>query len=208
MKKIQVQDLWFPDMDNHFEKYLNKGKYQFQIYNLVLQETTSRRVALDIGAHVGIWSSYMIKDFSAIIAFEPMPELKECYIKNIPTATLHEVVLGPKLPLNVSMSKLSQNTGTSHVINGSSTQTKDLDSFGFTDVDLIKIDVEGFEKYVIEGGEKTITNNRPVIVVEQKGHELNYNLERFSAIHILQNYGMIVKFKIGGDFIMIWPQGL
>ena len=41
-----------------------------------------------------------------------------------------------------------------------------IDSFGFTDVDAIKIDVEGSELFVIEGAEKTIDQWRPSVQVE------------------------------------------
>ena len=41
-----------------------------------------------------------------------------------------------------------------------------LDSYNFTDVDIIKIDVEGYELNVLSGAEETIKNNRPIVQVE------------------------------------------
>ena len=41
-----------------------------------------------------------------------------------------------------------------------------LDSYGFTDVDIIKIDVEGYEFQVLEGAVNTIAQNRPIIQIE------------------------------------------
>jgi len=41
-----------------------------------------------------------------------------------------------------------------------------LDSYGFTDVDIIKIDVEGYELQVLEGAVQTIANNRPIVQIE------------------------------------------
>lgn len=41
-----------------------------------------------------------------------------------------------------------------------------LDSYNFTDVDIIKIDVEGYELNVLEGAQQTIANNRPIVQVE------------------------------------------
>ena len=41
-----------------------------------------------------------------------------------------------------------------------------IDSYGWTDVDAIKIDVEGSELFVIEGAEQTIKTCRPAVQVE------------------------------------------
>lgn len=41
-----------------------------------------------------------------------------------------------------------------------------LDSFGFTDVDIIKIDVEGYELEVLRGAVNTIQSNRPIVQIE------------------------------------------
>lgn len=41
-----------------------------------------------------------------------------------------------------------------------------LDSYGFTEVDVIKIDVEGYEFQVLEGAVQTIAQNRPIVQIE------------------------------------------
>ncbi len=54
------------------------------------------------------------------------------------------------------------NTGYQRV----SVPQKTLDSYNFTDVDIIKIDVEGYELQVLEGAVQTIANNRPIVQIE------------------------------------------
>lgn len=102
----------------------------------------------------------------------------------LPTAkiTTHNVALGP-VAGTVEM-HIKKNDGHNRVSNdGYSTVTGKavkvntgyqrvsvpqltLDSYNYTDVDIIKIDVEGYELQVLEGATQTIANNRPIVQIE------------------------------------------
>ena len=45
-------------------------------------------------------------------------------------------------------------------------QVETVDSYNFQDVGFIKIDVEGYEKFVLEGAQQTIARCRPTIQLE------------------------------------------
>ena len=45
-------------------------------------------------------------------------------------------------------------------------ETRTLDSYNLPKVDFIKIDVEGWEEQVLEGGMKTILKYRPIMYIE------------------------------------------
>ncbi|MFP6639675.1 MAG: FkbM family methyltransferase [Myxococcota bacterium] len=49
---------------------------------------------------------------------------------------------------------------------GERVEARTLDSFGFEDVSLIKIDVEGHEVDVLKGAKETILRNHPVLIIE------------------------------------------
>lgn len=57
---------------------------------------------------------------------------------------------------------IKRNTGYNRI----SIDQKTLDSYGFEDVDIIKIDVEGYELLVLEGASDTIARNRPIVQIE------------------------------------------
>ena len=80
-----------------------------------------------------------------------------------------------------------------------------LDSFELREVDLIKIDVEGWELPVVHGAVETLRKWRPIVVCEQKGNdELGYGHQPQAALHFLRSIGMAEKRVISGDYIMGW----
>lgn len=52
---------------------------------------------------------------------------------------------------------------------GDRVELRNLDSFGFERVSVLKIDVEAYEDEVINGAVDTIRRNRPVVVIEIMG---------------------------------------
>lgn len=59
-------------------------------------------------------------------------------------------------------------------------QLKTLDSYGFKDVDIIKIDVEGHEFDVVQGAEQTILKYQPIVQLEMVEHQpirFNWNCQ-------------------------------
>lgn len=82
-----------------------------------------------------------------------------------------------------------------------------LDSWNFHEVDFIKIDVEGWERKVVMGAEETIRRDKPVIVIEQLGHEIRYGDAPFAALDILKSWGMVsLRPNMKGDYYMGWPE--
>ncbi len=61
-----------------------------------------------------------------------------------------------------------------------------LDSIGLKNISLIKLDVEGMERDVLEGGRKTISENLPAIVIEiwpeEMGNFVNSDIGKFLMI--------------------------
>lgn len=218
----QIRGMWFPDSDEHLAGQLavnplvdGRGTYQYRKYARALTHVVRRGHAVDIGAHVGLWSRVLALDFSRVTAFEPLPAHLECYERNLaePLAAgridLHRIALD-RVEGELAIAMPAESTGNSHVAQGGEqgevVPARMLDSFGLAGIDFLKMDVEGFERPILEGGEQTVRRERPVIIIEQKpnGNAERYGRGRFAALDLLKSWGAKVKWEIGGDFLMEW----
>jgi FkbM family methyltransferase len=208
--------VWFPDNEFHLVKMLRdsprvdgKGTYQIAKLNAAMKYVRKWDQAVDVGMHVGLWSMHLCKRFKNVTGFEPVPEHIKCLHRNmdgISNFHVYNCALGDKVN-SVGFKFLEGSTGSTqiaHVDNG--IPMFPLDEFPFDHVDFIKIDVEGYEYYVVKGGEKTIKKHKPVMIIEQKpkGKAESYGLHRFSALHLLQSWGGKVQFEMSGDFCVAW----
>lgn len=208
---------YFPDIESHFPKMLKKSvdkggpaEYQQKVRLRSLDFVAQKRVALDVGANVGLWSRDLVKYFDRVVAFEPVDMFRECLARNVSSDRLwaSPMALGDT-DMRATMVITEGNTGHSHIDPNSygqgETQVVQLDSLSMEVVDYIKIDCEGFEYKVLRGGEQTIRRCRPVVVLEQKPHDM-YSKEysQFAAIELLQSWGMIKLDQVKDDWIMGW----
>jgi len=207
---------WFPDQDQHFvemlEKNISKGGeavYQAPVRMASIDLTQQRRIALDIGANVGLWSRDLCAAFQHVHAFEPVDDFRACLQQNVTyeNFTLHPCALGAAIT-QVDMIITEHNTGHSHVdvntIGRGKTPMVTLDSMSLSCVDYIKIDCEGYENQIIQGGEGTIRSQRPIIVIEDKGHQDVGHTDTGSALQTLLSWGMRRLRTVRNDHIMGW----
>ena len=218
-----VGNWWFPDHEKHLLDWMANPKarttingrvaYQGkkQLAAMALVPADKRRVAIDVGAHIGLWSWNLAHWFRVVAAFEPVPGHRDCWQANMVApveADLYPFALGDE-PGTVSIVTEKGSSGNSMVdIKGKgSVEMRTLDSFGFKDVDLIKLDTEGYEVFVLRGAELTIKASWPVIVVEQKRDHSSshFGVPALSAVTLLKNWGYKVVQEISGDFFLTHP---
>jgi FkbM family methyltransferase len=212
----QSHGFWFPDYDNHFPKMLEKSlkndgvvRYQWRARDSAVAACKQTRVCLDIGANVGLWSCDLVKSFQTVIAFEPVAEFRECFKKNVSgTNYLLEAVALGRTESFIDMNIVEGNTGHSHINPNSLGKglipLKTLDSYNYNNVDMIKIDVEGFEEEILAGAMDTILKNKPIIVVEQQKHEYKDAMTDKPSIKILEAWGYKVIDQHKKDWILKW----
>lgn len=202
VKKRKKTKFVYPKNDTHFNK--NKDRYQYHTLLGALSFVKEKRTAIDIGGHIGLYSSALLDTFQNVHGFEPSPINSKCFVQNVPTAILHTCGLGDKEYV-ATLNMADDNTGNNSIVESFgqgkvNIQVKTLDSFDFIDVDLIKIDVQGFEEQVLLGAEKTLKDNDPVLIVELITHKDSPPNE--SALSILVKYGYNVRLIIGKDYIL------
>lgn len=216
----RVKGTWLPDHEQQLIDLLAAdGTYQISKLNAGLASTEQFRRAVDVGAHVGTWSRVLARSFAVVDAFEPIGSHAECFRLNMvehPNVTLHEFALGNHAGM-IDLMPHRSSSAKSRVATADPTIKKHkydrdvqaairtLDSFELENVDFLKIDCEGFEYFVLRGGEQTIKRDRPCIIVEQKaGNGSKYGLGDYDAITLLRSWGAAIVEEINGDFIMRW----
>jgi len=212
----QKHGWYFPDQDQHFvemlDKNITKGRqpvYQEPIRQASIRLTDQRRVALDIGANIGLWSRDLTQSFEHVIAFEPVAAFVECLRLNAPAENLEikTCALGAENN-NIDMIITEYNTGHSHVnvdtIGQGSIPMITLDSLELEIVDYVKIDCEGYENQILLGAQQTLQRCRPRIVIEDKKHADVGHTDTMSAFDTLQSWGARVLHTVRNDHVMGW----
>lgn len=207
-----IKGIWFPDGDQHFEAQLaanplieGRGTYQWKKYIAARDLVGVKRHAVDVGGHVGLWSRVMARDFDRVTAFEPLPSLRECFERNAPDVTLMPYAVGAR-DCDARIEMPADNTGNAQVSErGELVRMVALDGQDLDPIDLLKIDVEGYEFDVVRGAEHSIKRNRPVIVIEQKRNNAErYGWKQWDAVGLLKDWGMIEVAMMNGDHILRW----
>jgi len=163
---------------------------------------------LDIGANIGIvslWLSKLVGEKGRVHAFEPNPELyasleKTIYRNHAINIHPHPVALGAKEEQR-ELRILGGNMGSgSLILNDSLTGCKvfsvpvrTLDSMVAQEeleaIRLIKIDVEGFEAEVLQGGSHLLKSIRPQVVLFESVEKWEGRLSDQPVFRILREAG-------------------
>lgn len=204
-----------PVYDDHFSTLGMKiGSYQVArlIEAVSLLHPDRRRVALDIGAHIGIHTVWMAEHFEQVIAFEPHPHNFHCLEMNtadLENVTCHNFGLG-NMKGDYHISSEETNTGNHQVLyndSGLPIELKRIDDLGIHDCDFLKIDVQGFELKTLMGGEITIRRERPALMVEEEPPgklKIRYDNGKLTVKKLLSGWGAELHGCMGADQLWAW----
>ena len=150
------------------------------------------RTYIDIGALDGDTAKPFVNNFQKIIAFEPNPEVFKLIPESIEK---YNVGLGDQtetrnlvLPDNgLNLAAHGSVTRYGKGIKTFAVNIKTLDSYNFTNIDFVKIDVEHFELQVCKGAENTFKRCMPTVMFENKRNEAS------ACKHFLESLGYQTK---------------
>lgn len=172
-------------------------------------------IAIDVGAHVGIWSVELAKSFERVHAFEPVAENCRCLLDNVARlpVTVHPWAVGEQVGFcnmwlaqggNSGMWQVDPLSGRIPAPPAQHIRIRSIDSYQFKEVGLLKIDTEGFEGQVIKGATRTIEESKPVIVIEDNGlGPKTYGKDWVEPKPLLLRLGYVRKLRVRKDEVWV-----
>jgi len=192
---------FYLDSSFAFSNYESWGQEHNGGFSKLIEVSKDKKVIFDIGGHVGLCAlpmSAQIDKSSKIYTFEPSNQnrkflKKHISMNNINNIEVIEDLLGDSIKNDVEFYELIDVSGTPSIVNIKEGFKKvlkkqiTLDSFcAERNVipELLKIDVEGAEFFVIDGAYETIEKHKPDIMLslhpkhlKQLGLDINYVFE-------------------------------
>lgn len=188
------------------------GAYSYQELDLIrdILSKQAGSVFIDVGANVGNHSLCAAAHSNQVLSFEPVPALYNMIVhkqkqNKLTNLSVFNYALGRSDSTQAFLFSTSSNQGTGRIItaatlaSSSTVVVKNGDAVlmeaGVTNITLIKIDVEGYEPYVLHGLVNALSVHRPIVFFEwtiasrehmagQPARELfpeNYHLYNFNS---------------------------
>lgn len=166
-------------MDCGVSRHILFGDYERAETDLIRSHLSEGSVFVDIGANIGwftLQAARWVGDFGSVFSFEPRPSTFEHLTKSIKINGLENIkVFNMGLSDEVGSATLMapeghSSPGSSYLGNGKgipvSLSTLDILLPQIDRLDVIKMDVEGWEPNVIKGAMRTIQKFHPIILSE------------------------------------------
>lgn len=179
------------------------GLLEFDDMMFLLHFLSPDDIFVDVGANVGVYSILSAAEIGAkTISIEPIPQTFSLLKKNVLINEIKEKIEIYNIGIGESKGELNFTSSmdtVNHVVSEIEFDIEDKIVVSVDTLDdllnkriprLIKIDVEGFEMNVINGGNKTLSNNElKGIIIELNGSGKRYGFDDLVLHNKLLNYG-------------------
>lgn len=203
------------------------SKFNLDILQMALPHIQVKGLAIDGGAHIGAWTQALLNEgFDSIYAFEPTSEtfisLSEI-MKHKSSVRLYNAALGNACEL-INVVNIEKKLGKSEshyirfvdhilmekeIIVDLNISMLTIDSLDLERLDFLKLDVEGFEYFILRGGKRTIKKYHPVIIIEQSSYpSKRYGISNGKASALLRYWGASSIANMGRDEIFAFKDSI
>lgn len=196
LPEVSIPALKFPARCNHWQGD-SWQHYQEPIYQAAMAYVTNRALAIDLGAHVGIFTTRMERDFDEVYSFEPAMDNFRCLAQNTHKARLFNCCVWSESAKLAMKYEDHHNSGANEVCGEGNYPALPLDVFNLRP-GLIKMDIQGSECHALAGAIGTLLA-KPVLIVESwKNGASDLELESF-----LQSLGYRSAIAINKDAVWV-----
>jgi FkbM family methyltransferase len=182
----------------HFETC---ATYQISNIRFLKKIQPHSRLTVDVGANWGMNTVEYAQFSDHVVSFEPYPDLYTMLLRNIDANECTFQVTAHRIALHHADIRYPMTYHNNGLANRYNPQRGDvvaesqcLDDFGL-DPDIIKIDTEGTEWYVVQGADETIQRSRPICQIELDNHWQRYgiNIQHLFDYFLNQDYVCVDK---------------
>lgn len=143
------------------------------VLDSVVARVPEKRVAVQAGGNLGLYPKRLAESFHAVYTFEPAGDLFAAMMRNAPEPNIYrfQAALSDR-PHQVAMSRVrrdgkpNNHEGITHIAGAGDVPAMRLDDLALPVVDLLQLDLEGWELYALRGAVETLARCRPVLCVE------------------------------------------
>jgi len=184
-------------------------------------------VFLDVGANTGQHSLFMSQHAARVHAIEPYaPVLKRFQdmiaVNGIENISIYPVGLGDSMGKSTFYEPPESNLGTGSFVEGLQPTTEHVTELEIVtgdslfagppriQIDLVKMDIEGYEKPALSGLQETLAASRPIVVMEitiDPGLEVGFHSERelraaFPADYEFYYFDKLLRDERSGRYVL------
>lgn len=189
--------------DWFYPRYLDGTLHETKITKKIVETLSEDSVFYDIGANIGYYtifaSGVCSKGEGEVHSFEIDPNFiqltKKSLKANDTTATLNNNAVSNKTGDTVSY---SGKFGKTSINSATTTESREVDTITIDDYaannpkpDVMKVDVEGFERHVLEGAERVLAEGYPqMMFLEIHPPKVqNYGGQVQDVLNLIESYG-------------------
>lgn len=168
-----------------------------------------RRGVVQAGGNCGVWAAQLASVFDRVWTYEPDPVNFACLKHNTAKFTnVHAINAGlGSVSKRVGLAGFENNCGAYQIDEQGGKdiiiETLDKNAWGLGKIDLIYLDIEGYELFAIIGASTVIRENRPIIAVEDKGLSERYGIPKGEVVqHIMSTFDYEVCDSYARDVVL------